>query len=238
MLAPCKVVYYPIVFLALLAPKERFASHRAGLIFKALVVALPMAAIVAYRLSTIAILTAAQGGSALDRRGTETGTFYSISDMLKSPFAFCAMMLRTFQTLGDFYLAGIAGGDLGWFQQNIEAPHFFSFGILFMSVIASLPSDDDAAMPSKGVRTASILLSVASGFAIFLSMYLGWTFNTEQVILGVQGRYFIPFLPLLYLALRSGRLETHGRMAMPTMTALASIDLLYLAFIAMYALAA
>ena len=88
------------------------------------------------------------------------------------------------------------------------------------------------------MRAMSVLLSVASGSAIFLSMYLGWTFNTEQIILGVQGRYFIPFLPLLYLALRNGRLETHGRMAMPTMTTLASIDLMYLAYIAMCALAA
>lgn len=238
LLAPCKVVYYPIAFLALLAPKERFASRRAGLIFKVLLVVLPVAAIVAYRLSTIASLTTAQAGSALDHRGTETGTFYSISDILKSPFAFCAMVLRTFQTLGDFYLTGIVGGDLGWFQQNIEAPYFFSCGMLFISAIASLPSDDDATVPSKGMRAMSVLLSVASGSAIFLSMYLGWTFNTEQIILGVQGRYFIPFLPLLYLALRNGRLETHGRMAMPTMTTLASIDLMYLAYIAMCALAA
>lgn len=39
-----------------------------------------------------------------------------------------------------------------------------------------------------------ILLTMAS-------MFLGWTSNTRTIIVGVQGRYFIPVFPLLILPL-------------------------------------
>ena len=39
------------------------------------------------------------------------------------------------------------------------------------------------------------------------SMYLGWTFDTEPVILGIQGRYFLPVLPLFMLACRFSSLS-------------------------------
>ena len=42
---------------------------------------------------------------------------------------------------------------------------------------------------------------------VSLSMAVGWTFNTEGVIQGVQGRYFLPMAPMALLALRSRDIE-------------------------------
>ena len=38
---------------------------------------------------------------------------------------------------------------------------------------------------------------------IMLSMLIAWTPVSSRVILGVQGRYFLPFLPVLLLALKN-----------------------------------
>jgi len=42
-------------------------------------------------------------------------------------------------------------------------------------------------------------MEVIGVFAVLMSMYLYHTFTTDFFIEGVQGRYFIPFLPLIAL---------------------------------------
>lgn len=57
-----------------------------------------------------------------------------------------------------------------------------------------------------------ILLFIALILATLLGEMLIWTFNTEETIQGVQGRYFLPMLPLLLMPLvnlRCIKLEYH-----------------------------
>ena len=69
-----------------------------------------------------------------------------------------------------------------------------------------------AAMPRWGRPWAGVCL-LASVFAVYLSQYLAWTQVGADEIAGVQGRYFVPLLPFLALALpctnvgRGGALE-------------------------------
>ena len=46
-------------------------------------------------------------------------------------------------------------------------------------------------------------LCAACGGLTMLSMLIAWTPVSSRVILGVQGRYFLPFLPVLLLALKN-----------------------------------
>lgn len=41
-----------------------------------------------------------------------------------------------------------------------------------------------------------------SAFGILTSMFLAWTYNDILSIQGVQGRYFIPIAPVLFLVFR------------------------------------
>lgn len=60
----------------------------------------------------------------------------------------------------------------------------------------------------RGTCAVLFCLCVAG---IMLSMCIGHTFDTEPVIRGVQGRYFLPVLPLLLIALRSNGLAVQWR---------------------------
>ena len=65
------------------------------------------------------------------------------------------------------------------------------------------PTEDSPEETSPDVKTCivSVVLFIALVITVMLGEMLIWTFNTESVIHGVQGRYFLPMLPLLLLPL-------------------------------------
>ena len=59
-------------------------------------------------------------------------------------------------------------------------------------------------------KTWMFLLMLVSIAMIFMSMLLAFTTKDAAFIEGLQGRYFLPIAPLLYLSLENKRLQrTH-----------------------------
>ena len=56
----------------------------------------------------------------------------------------------------------------------------------------------------KGIeRCVYLITCFISVSLVMLSMMLAWTSNTHDVILGIQGRYFIPVIPLFFMSLNN-----------------------------------
>lgn len=205
LLAPCKVVYAAIALLVLLIPRERFSSSRSSGRFKVLVLACSLAMIVVMRAATLIQMTGLglEVSSGLDVRGEERGEFYSVAGMIADPLNTLLLYLRTFDSMGPFYLDTLVGGSLGWFQAEIHAPLFITlplFLLLFLS--AQRSGEDNHAIPGVH-RWLFAGLAAAGWLAVMTSMVVGWTFTSENVIQGVQGRYFLPLLPMALMAFRS-----------------------------------
>ena len=154
------------------------------------------------------ILTAAAGrsafGSILLSEGVSQAVtsapevHYSLSYILQEPAGFVAMLFRTFVVFADFYLKSVIGSDLGWFQVSI---HPLLQAVFLIALIFSLLKEKGAGrtLPSS-FRIFSIILCVLSAVMIAVSMFLAYTPYGSDVIRGIQGRYFIPFLPFLLTA--------------------------------------
>ena len=123
---------------------------------------------------------------------------YSLSYILQEPAVFVAMLFRTFVVFADFYLKSVIGSDLGWFQVSI---HPLLQAVFLIALIFSLLKEKGAGrtLPSS-FRIFSIILCVLSAVMIAVSMFLAYTPYGSDVIRGIQGRYFIPFLPFLLTA--------------------------------------
>ncbi|WP_225748878.1 DUF2142 domain-containing protein [Paraeggerthella sp. Marseille-Q4926] len=205
LLAPCKVVYTVIALLVLFIPNKRFASRRSALLYKSIVIACSLVAVLGTRMATL--LQMADVGSSvsagLDVRGEEQGTFYSLSGMLSDPLDAVLLYLRTFDAMGPFYLDTLVGGSLGWFQPEIHAPLFITLPLFFALLVSAQRSEDDRALVPGVHRVVFAVLAIAGWLAVMLSMTVGWTFVSERVIQGVQGRYFLPLLPMALVAARS-----------------------------------
>lgn len=224
---PLKVVYAAIVFLLLIVPSRRFDSARSALIFKVVICASCIASFALIRLSSVASLAASSSGG-LDERLGEVGHYYTLSQLLSNPVATLGLLFRTIDNLGDFYLLSMFGYSLGQLQGNLQFPFFFVVGMLIVCLISAQRTEMEGMGFSPGIRILFITIASLCLLGLMISMALGWTFDTENVIQGVQGRYLLPVLPLLLMCFRSTRLRIEGDIFSFSLTSISIINILYL----------
>lgn len=220
LLAPCKSVYSLLSLLVFLIPAHNFPRKRTEFLFKLGVPALAILSALLLRIDSILAYVlppeayaGSTGGPVYDYRGAEAGHFYTISGLLNDPIGCMSLFVNTFVAQSGFYLVSFIGGSLGWFQANMTSPSILIFLfvlLLLYSTQIGLSTDGNTAsqMSLPSYRVAFILISIAQLLCVMLSMALGWTFDNEMVIQGVQGRYFIPFSFVGLCAISSNILKT------------------------------
>lgn len=199
-LAPCKVIYSGLVLLGLFVPLSKFQDERIGRFSKFALVFVVVSSVLALRVASMSMLVSQSSGVT---RGMETEQYYTFTDIIMHPKNSFLVFCRTLDSLGDFYWETTLGYSLGWFQENLRFPAFYMIPYLLFGFICCLDSEDE---PSFLSPFCSILFVIAFALAVLgsiASMWLGWTFNFENVIQGVQGRYFLPALPVFLFGLRT-----------------------------------
>lgn len=237
LLAPCKVVYTALVLLVPLVPSQRFASRRGALVFKAAAFGLPALAILATRLPTMVNMLfpgamAVPAASSSGVSGPGHATFYTASYILRSPVGFLKILARTFWRWGDDYLLHTIGGALGWLQAELVANRCETVMLSLLAALGLVSDPSERVYPRGRERVLFVVVFALVVFAIEMSMFVGWTPEGEPVIQGVQGRYFIPVLTLVYLSVRNPSLCVPRDMKLPMLIAFGSFNCLYLARIA------
>lgn len=232
--APCKVVYSVSILLVLFIPAHRFTSRKSAFIFKGGVFAVAACSLVAFRLLSVSEL--ASSASTVQMRGDEVGHFYSLGLLLSQPAMTLKLFLCTLDTYGAYYVFTMLGGSLAWLQENLEAPALLMTAYAVIGVLC-MQSDNPDTMRGRGLfRGACAVLFCLCVGGIMLSMCIGHTFDTELVIRGVQGRYFLPVLPLLLMALCTNGLVV--RWKNPTMLLMSSYVVLNVFYMARFGAAA
>ncbi len=145
----------------------------------------------------------ASSSTAEGSRGDEYGTFYSLSGLVSDPLNTVLLFLQNVRPEGSFYLDTLVGGSLAWFQVDLKAPLYITVALLFIVVLSAQRSEGDNVVIPGAHRVLCGGLALAGGLGVILSMLIGWTFTSESVVQGVQGRYFLPLLPMAALAMRS-----------------------------------
>lgn len=202
--APCKVVYSVSILLVLFIPTHRFPSQKSAFIFRGGVFAVAACSLVAFRFLSVSEL--ASSAATVQVRGNEVGHFYSLGMLFSQPAMTLKLFLRTLDTYGAYYAFTMLGGSLAWLQENLEAPALLMAAYAVIGVLC-MQADKPGVMRGRGLfrGTCAVLFCLCVA-GIMLSMCIGHTFDTELVIRGVQGRYFLPVLPLLLIALCSNSL--------------------------------
>lgn len=231
LLAPCKIIYAVAVLLVLLIPQNRFSSRKQANIYKGIVFGSVLLSVLVLRAATMVQMAGIGDtgeASSLGMRGAEQGTFYSLSSVITDPLNTILLYLRTFDTYGPFYLNTLVGGSLGWFQPEIQAPLYITFVLYALLIISGQRSrDDDFVIPSSH-RLLFGGLALISWLIGMLSMLIAWTFTNENLIQGVQGRYLLPLLPLVVLALRSKVMLVDRSMGVWLFYATVAVNMVYI----------
>ena len=222
-LAPCKAVYVLELALIVVLPTRRFASRREAVAYKLIVLSCATIAVLVSKFATVATLS--EGTTVFMFPGEST---FSIADLLADPLGAAALFFRTLVVSGDSYIISVVGANLGWLQSNLGTPYFIIGLYILGSLYAAQRSGDDALTLSSRWKCVLLLVVCAVWFAVMLSMAVAWTPKSMETIQGVQGRYILPVLPLLLLALRSRRVTISGETYETVLVVFSMLNAIYM----------
>ena len=123
-----------------------------------------------------------------------SGESYSIPFLLAHPFKVLYLYWNTFQTQGGLYLHDLFGGVLAWREAQINILYTT---ILLIGLLLLANTDGDRLSDGKRTKVSFFMISAVVIILVLLSMLVMYTSKTDSRILGSQGRYFLPVLPLL-----------------------------------------
>ncbi len=202
-LAPCKVVYTPLIGLCLLIPKEKFGDTKRWLVSAAIV------------LSAVVVIMLLFNGRILGNYVTEDTSEniigwagepgYTISYFLEHPMEYPRIIWNTL-TIGDMglpknYLQDMLGRVLGWLDQNLKMPQMYYLALAFLVLGHFISVDGENKVFRRGNKLWMTALSGVVFLLVMTSMLLSHTPISQAHIHGVQGRYFLPILPLMALVI-------------------------------------
>ena len=128
---------------------------------------------------------------------------YTPGYILAHPADTLRLLVRSVMENGDHYLRTLVGGSLGYYTMDLA----WGWVILLYLLLgwAALPAAG-AALPGR--RTRGVLLALAAlCCALAVAGCLTWTPTSYATLYGLQGRYFLPVLPLALAALAPARLR-------------------------------
>ena len=195
-LAGCiKAVYMPLLLLVLLLPRSKFASNTARLWYKIGMMILMVAVV-----GSILLAIGEDVSNIEDSRGEGADAMGQLAFILGNPFTYVGYFFSALYRHFDVYLLdsyrntwAYMGGLSGWQGQ-----------LSLIAIGLACFFDYDAATKQRfnwKQRLVTLIVALATIGLTFTAMYIGYSAVGEPDFGGVQGRYLIPALPLLYMLL-------------------------------------
>lgn len=129
--------------------------------------------------------------------GTETGDKLWAGWGLCHPIEYSRMLVKTYVARSHDLLITMGGTHLAWLEYTL--PSIFIWGILFIGTCGSLFEADSLTLKKKDRNIFLFILFLALYFIPI--MLLSWTNVGSPQIDGLQGRYYLPVLPLIIMIL-------------------------------------
>ncbi len=234
LIAPIKVVYGLFVFLYWFVPAERYGSKRNKVIGTLILTAPPIFEITillfplifrivrkAFEKLTEARISSGthllgKGRGAYARFGPivplkEGDDYYSFAYATDHPIEMIVIFLRTIRVYLKSWFYGSIGRALS--GNSLILPTSLVHGMLGLLIMASLREEEKT--EPIWFKIVSIFLCVFAGFMMCGGMLVSWTEINQDiiedfggpVIQGIQGRYFSPLLPYVFILIHNNKIK-------------------------------
>ena len=197
LLAPAKNIYVLIILMLLFAAPYKFGLKKA----KGYLIA---GGICVAALATLLIFNLAALQSTFESADVprwHDGTNFTVSFIFENPGMTIFIFLNTLRVLGFWYFLGLFGRELGGL--SIVLPMWYIFVFVLVLIVSAFYGKKDSWTPKWSHKVLCFAVFAAMGLMTMLGMFLAWTPDTHGFILGIQGRYFLPALPLIMLIFRN-----------------------------------
>jgi len=193
LIAPFRLIYLPLCFLCLLIPKERFESEKQALIAKVVIIASSILILLVFNINTML-----NESDILRPWATLT-----LTDVFNNPFGVLRIILRTVgERFAEYFL--LEGIGLLMSGRTLRIPTIIPLVLLIVLLLSTINyHTDDLIVLTGGQKLFSLVCIAACCFLAFFAMLLFWTPYGSLFVEGIQGRYFIPLLPLFFAILKN-----------------------------------
>ena len=200
LLSVCKGgMYMPLCLLTILIPADRFYGRKKKIIFTGCMAAAAVAAFLTTALRNVLYVvnpTAQQTADAY-----LAGENYGVAGLLADPMEFILLSVRTLFLSGSTFLENMFGSQLGWLDINVS--RIVVYGMLLLTGLSILQMENGGSYSSLSVtirqKRMFLLVIALSAAMVFATMFISWTPRESTEIFGIQGRYFLPLLPLVLM---------------------------------------
>ena len=193
-------VYLPLAFLCLLIPREKLPTFR----FKEfefpkfsyfMSIFVPAVAFLAFNVGRV-LNEAIPPEEGVWIPGRPTWETFSVSEVLLNPIRSASIFVRTIGSNADFYILSSFGNVLGWLEIPVQDIFIMSF--VFVTFLSVLTIENKLLFNAKQ-KMIMALISVTTFSLTLIAMLIFHTWYGAETIWGVQGRYFLPVMPLIFL---------------------------------------
>ncbi len=195
-----KAIYIPLILVGLLLPESKFASRKQRWIYRGILIGCCV---------LVLLFVALNAGGMSDPRGGDTSVSGQISYILHNPFAFAVVFVKSIAKTAVEFLFGCEATlnfNIAGIYEGGTAEIIMLIALVLLIVIAK-GNDKRYRINARTTVIAFGIIGVVICF-IWGSMYLAYTPVGSSVINGVQARYYIPFLFLLFLLIPTYRIKS------------------------------
>jgi len=203
LLALTKPVSVLLPFLSFAIPEARFGSKRNKVLF----FLSQFVGMIVFSLAWWVVTNSA--GNGLVQTGMNVKPFEQSLYILQNPITTVILIFTSIYQSGQFYLNSLIGW-FGWLTFPLPDFVYWLFLIGLSLAILGDMQNRFALTKSQKIIFLSVFLLYIVG--VMISMYIFWTPPKNSIIEGVQGRYFIPIVPLLLYLAASLRRPEWGRL--------------------------
>ena len=127
-------------------------------------------------------------------KNTETTYVSNVMKVVSNPVQYIYTLENTLKQNGNYYIDTTFGKYLGWL--NIPSNNIIIYAYITILILSCFLEKKHGKILNKEDKWLLMLISLIIFNLIFLGFYLTYIDRSMNVIHGIQGRYFIPFLVL------------------------------------------
>ena len=132
--------------------------------------------------------------------GSKGNGYMTASFAVENPGAYFIMAIKAYGRFMKDLLSDLFGSKICWGENTL--PFFFTIVMIVLLII--IAASDDGLPQLRSFDVAIIFAVILISLLTTPAMLLSWTPEGSDVILGIQGHYFLPILPLIAILLGKG----------------------------------
>lgn len=138
-----------------------------------------------------------QIGNTLFQFGAENNGNMSTMDALRHPIRYLQMALLTYISEGNDFIFDLLGTNLSWVERTV--PAYVLAGLALIVILYAIMEKDELTLDKRHKYVFAFIIALL--VVTLPAMLLSFTYKGARMVLGPQGRYYLPVHALILLLL-------------------------------------